>query len=78
MDKKKEVIFTVKSRKIGYLGHIMRNKKYRLLQLILQGKVNGWREPERRRNSWLQNLRQWFEMSSLELFRQAADKAADK
>ena len=31
MDKTKEVTFTVKRRKIEYLGHIMRNNKYRRL-----------------------------------------------
>ena len=41
MDKTKEVTFTVKRRKMEYLRHIMRNNKYRLLQLILQGKVDG-------------------------------------
>ena len=43
MGKTKEVTFTVKMRKIEYLGHIMKNNKYRLLQLILQGKVDGRR-----------------------------------
>ena len=78
MDKTKEVIFTVKMRKMDYLEHIMRNNKYRLFQLILKGKVDGRRGPERRRNSWLQNLRQWFGMSSLELFRQAAQQEKDE
>ena len=73
MDKTKEVTFTVKMRKMEYLEHIMRNNKYRLLQLILQAKVDGRRRPGRRRNSWAQNLPQWLGMSSLELFRQAAD-----
>ena len=40
MGKTKEVTFTVKRRKIEYLGHIMRNNKYRLLQLFLQGQVD--------------------------------------
>ena len=73
MDKTKEVTFTVKRKKMDYLGHIMRTNKYPLLQLVLQGKVDGRRGPGRGRNSWLQNLRQWFGMSYLELFRQAAD-----
>ena len=31
MGKTKEVTFTIKRRKMEYLGHIMRNNKYRLL-----------------------------------------------
>ena len=50
MDKTKEVTFTVKRRKMEYLGYIMRKNKYRLLQLILQGKVDDRRGPERRRS----------------------------
>ena len=60
MDKIKEVTFTAKRKKMKYLGHIIRNNKYRLFQLILQGKVDGRRGTERRKNSWPQNLRQWL------------------
>ena len=50
MDKTKEVTFTVKRRKMEYFGYIIRNNKYRLLNLILQGKIDGRRGPGRRRN----------------------------
>lgn len=67
---------TIKERKLRYLGHVMRNPvKYRLLQLFLQGRVEGRRGPGRRRISWLANLRKWFGVTSIELFRAAANKA---
>lgn len=50
--KKIEVMPNIKIKKFkeAYLGHIMRNTKYRLLQLIMQGKINSSRglikEPE--------------------------------
>jgi len=34
----------------------MRGEKYRILQLIMQGKIEGKRSVGRRRNSWLKNL----------------------
>lgn len=74
MGKEQEVVITVKKRKLEYFGHLMRHNKYRLQQLILQGKVDGRRGPGRRRNSWLQNLREWFGLTSIQLFRQAANK----
>ena len=41
---KRQVINTVKIRKLQYLGHLMRNeKRFYLLQSILQGKVLGKR-----------------------------------
>lgn len=64
----------VKRRKLEYFGHIMRNEKYHLLQLILQGKIEGRRSAGRRRLSWLRNLRTWTGMSSAALFRAAVNK----
>ena len=75
MNKEKEVLYTVKSRKLQYLGHIMRNEcRYKLLQNILQGKVCGKRGVGRRRTSWLKNLRVWYSQTTTELFRAADNK----
>lgn len=74
MKKEKEVINTMKVRKLKYLGHVMRGERYRLLQEIMQGKIQGRRSQGRRRISWLNNLRQWFNCSSTELFRSAVSK----
>lgn len=75
MGKEKEVLNTVKTRKLQYLGHIMRNEsRYVLLQKILQGKVYGARGVGRRRISWLKNLRTWFNQSTTQLFRAAVNK----
>ena len=42
VNKRTELINTVMCRKLQYFGHIMRNqKRYELLQLILQGKIEG-------------------------------------
>lgn len=69
-----EIMLTVKRRKLEYFGHIMRNSKFRILQNIVQGKVDSRRGPGRRRISWLANLRKWFGATSTELFRCAANK----
>lgn len=75
MGKDKELLLLIKTRKLEYLGHIMRNsQRYELLQLILQGKVEGRRRPGRRRISWLKNLRTWFNTTTVGLFRAAVDK----
>lgn len=75
MGKECEILMTVKTKKLEYLGHVMRNQeRYGLLQLILQGKVNGKRGPGRRRISWLQNLRKWYNTTTTELFRAAINK----
>uniref|UniRef100_A0A8D8Q4X5 Craniofacial development protein 2 n=1 Tax=Cacopsylla melanoneura TaxID=428564 RepID=A0A8D8Q4X5_9HEMI len=75
MGKKRELMSIVKIRKLQYLGHLMRNNsKYALLQVIMQGKVEGKRGRGRRRISWLHNLRKWFGKTSTELFRIAVNK----
>ncbi|CAG9832062.1 unnamed protein product [Diabrotica balteata] len=72
--KEREVGISIKKRKLEYLGHVMRHNKYRVLQLIVQGKIDSRRGSGRRRHSWLQNLRQWFGLSSAELLRSAVNK----
>ncbi|KAH1021873.1 hypothetical protein HUJ04_011357 [Dendroctonus ponderosae] len=41
---------------------------------IMKGKIQGRRCPERRRTSWLKNLREWYGVDSTRLFRAAANK----
>jgi Reverse transcriptase (RNA-dependent DNA polymerase) len=74
MQKDCEIITTIKKKKLQYIGHIMRNSKYTLLQLIMQGKILGKRNIGRRRMSWLKNLRDWFNCSNTQLFRAAVNK----
>uniref|UniRef100_A0A8D8RKM6 Uncharacterized protein n=1 Tax=Cacopsylla melanoneura TaxID=428564 RepID=A0A8D8RKM6_9HEMI len=74
MNKDREVMITIKVRKLQYFGHIMRNEsRYTLLQAILQGKIFGKRGPGRR-TPWLKNLRTWYNKTTPQLFRIAADK----
>ena len=74
MGKDKEIMTIIKIRKLQYLGHVMRGERYTLLQNILQGKILGKRSIGRRRISWLNNLRQWFNSSSIDLFRAVTSK----
>lgn len=47
MSKRTEILGEIKRRKLEYFGHVMRNSKYKLLQLIIQGKVEGRRGPSK-------------------------------
>ena len=69
-----EFLQNVKRRTFEYFGHVMRNEKYHLLQLILQGKIEGQRSAGRRRISWLRNLRTWTGMTLTALFRTAVNR----
>ncbi|XP_045783253.1 uncharacterized protein LOC123879530 [Maniola jurtina] len=75
MQKKTELVKTIKQRKISYLGHILRHDRYRLLQIIMVGKIAGKRVVGRRKKSWLRNIREWTGIKTVgELFRLAMDK----
>ena len=58
IDKKAELLSTIKNRKTAYLGHVMRNEKYEYLQLLIEGKVEGRRGIGKKEFSWLRNIRQ--------------------
>lgn len=74
MGKREEIITTIKKRKLQYFGHIMRGERYSLLRLIMEGKIKGKRSVGRRRVSWLKNLREWFGLTSGQLFSTAVNK----
>lgn len=58
---------TIKSRKLEYQGHIMRNNQiYGLPQLTLYGKIN-YKTSVGKRITWLKNFRNWFVASLNEL-----------
>lgn len=75
VNQKRELLQTVKQRKVAYLGHVMRHDRYELLQLIMMGKVAGKRKVGRRKKSWLRNIREWTGIASAaQLFRLAKDR----
>lgn len=71
----RELLTTVKCRKLAYLGHVLRGNRYRMLQLIMKGKIEGRRGVGRKQISWLKNIRDWTGIHSVEqLFRMAEDR----
>jgi len=43
LNKDRELLNTIKTRKVSYFGHIMRGDKYHIPRLIIQGKIEGRR-----------------------------------
>ena len=74
MGKDKELLSTVKERKLQYVGHTMRGDRYEVLRLVIEGKIEGRRSVGRRQNSWLKDLRRWFGRTSIEIFRGAVSR----
>lgn len=75
MQKERELLNIIKKRKTSYLGHIVRNEKYNILQLILEGKIEGKRGIGRKQLSWARNIRQWTGLKTIgELINTARDR----
>lgn len=74
IEKERELLTTIKKRKMQYLGHILRGPKYELLQTIMYGRIEGKRWIGRKNLSWLRNIRQWTNMSPEEIFHAARDR----
>ncbi|KAI5707314.1 hypothetical protein M8J77_000030 [Diaphorina citri] len=75
MNKEKEVVHTIKKRKLEYFGHLIRNpNKYHLPVKIIQENVTGNRGKGRPRTHWLQNLTQWYNVSIETLFEKVRDR----
>ena len=74
MHKNKELMSTIKERKLTYIGHLMRGDRYEILRLIIEGKIQGKRSVGRRQNSWLKDLRRWLGKTSAEIFRAAISR----
>lgn len=75
VNRERELLRTIKKRKTAYLGHIIRNEKYQVLQLIMKGKIEGRRGRGRKRKSWLKNIREWLGITNAgAIFRAAEDR----
>lgn len=74
LNKERELLITIKTRKASYFGHIIRGTKYYIPRLIIQGKVEGRRWIGRKKLSWLRNLRNWTGLGVEQLFRAARNR----
>ncbi|CAG9833628.1 unnamed protein product [Diabrotica balteata] len=66
VNKDRELLKTVKHLKMSYLGHIVSGSRYKILQLILKGKIEGRRDVGRKQVSWLKNIREWTQIPNAE------------
>ena len=55
-------------------GDVFQNEKYRLLELVIEGKIEGRCRPGRRDTSCLKNLQNWYGTDYVSLFRLAISK----
>ena len=56
---KRELLDTVKARKLAYYGHTMRKQGSCLVKEIMQGTMPGARRRGRPRTAWMDNIKTW-------------------
>jgi len=59
----RQLLDTVKARKLAYCGHNMRKKGSCLEKEIMQGAVPGARRRGRPRTAWMDNIKTWTGLS---------------
>ena len=60
---KRELLDTVKARKLAYYGHTMRKQGSCLDKEIMQGAMPVTRRRERPRTAWMDNIKTWTGLS---------------
>ena len=71
---KRELLDTVKARKLAYYGHTMRKQGSCLEKEIMKGTVAGSRRRGRPRTAWTDNIKTWTGLSVEESIRMTEDR----
>ena len=71
---KRELLDTVKARKLAYYGHTMRKQGNCLEKEIMQGTMLGVCRRGRPRTAWIDNIKTWTGLSVEESIRMTEDR----
>ena len=71
---KRELLDTVKARKLAYYSHTMRKQGSCLDKEIMQGTMPGARKRGRPRTAWMDNIKTWTGFSVEESIRMTEDR----
>ena len=69
-----DIVQTVKRRKLGLFGHICRMVSQRLIKDVLIGVVEGNNRRGRPKNSWIDDIKEWTNLSLPKLYRSAQSR----
>jgi len=71
---KRELLDTVRARKLAYCGHTMRKQGNWLEKQIMQGTMPGARRRGRPRTAWMDNIKTWTGLPVEESVRMTEDR----
>ena len=70
---KRQLLDTIKKRKLSFFGHICRNK-CTLMKDIIQGKMEGRRGRGRPKTAYMDNIREWTGRNNREIYAMTEDR----
>jgi len=71
---KRELLDSVKARKLAYYGHTMRKRGNCIEKEIMQGTMPGARRRGRPRTAWIENIKTWTGLPVEESIRMTEDR----
>jgi len=71
---KRELLDTIKARKLAYYGHTMRKQGSCLVKELMQGTMPGACRRGRPRTAWMDNIKTWTGLSVEESIRMTEDR----
>ena len=70
----RQLLGKVISLKMGYFGHTVRGSGSPLALDIIEGKVEGKRNPGRQKKKWFDNIKEWTGLNYVQAKRAAQDR----
>ena len=71
---KRELVGIVKKRKLAFFGHAIRNKRCTIMKDMIQGSLEAGRKKGRPRTHYMQNVREWSDLSTYSVYSKARDR----
>ena len=69
---KRELMMTMRQRQLRFLGHVMRKDEFE--NVVLTGKIEGTRNRERKRLTYISSLSKCLDLSNTELLKATKDR----
>ena len=72
---KRELLGHVRKRKLSYYGHLCRDHGCQITKTVVEGYVEGRRRRGRPRKQYIDNIKQWTQLTTSECVRAAEDRS---
>ena len=75
LDIKRELLGHVRKRKLSYFGHLCRDHGCQITKTVVEGYVEARRRRRRPRKQYIDNIKQWTQLTTSQCVRAAEDRS---